>query len=479
MNCLTSFLRKTSVALSLAAVALTACDDTTDDLGLSLIDNSDTIHISVDTFLVTTRSVVADSVFARNVIGYVGKIKDPETGAYITSNYMSQFHIFDNYRFPDIKNLLSKTADGKAKADSCEIRLYYTDFYGDSLATMKLTAYEMSQPMAEGKRYYSNFDPMAEGLISDGGFKCSKVYTLADQSAEDRGSSSYTPNIRICLDKPYTDKNGATYDNYGTYLMQKFYEDTTNYANFYKFIHNVAPGFYFKHQGGLGSMAYILNTQLNVYFTYTAGDSTYEGTASFPGTEEVLLASNIQNDKQALRELASADTCTYLKTPAGIFTEMTLPVLDIMKGHEGDTINSAKVTLTRINEGNVNKYNLGIPKTLLLLPADSLTRFFENNELADYRNSYLTSYVSTTNTYTFSNISQLVKNMYNSYRNGTASKNWNKVVLVPVTTTSNTLNSTTTITRIVHDLSLANTKLVGGSANPNAPIKISVIYTHQ
>ena len=124
----------------IASLTLTACDDTTNELGMSLTNRMDHLNISTDTFEVTTRSIIADSILSRNTIGYLGHIRDPETNTYITSNYMTQFHILDNYEFPPKDSIYSKEGRNII-ADSCEIRLYYTNFYGDSLTAMKLTAY--------------------------------------------------------------------------------------------------------------------------------------------------------------------------------------------------------------------------------------------------------------------------------------------------------------------------------------------------
>jgi hypothetical protein len=52
--------------------------------------------------------------------------------------------------------------------------------------------------------------------------------------------------------------------------------------------------------------------------------------------------------------------------------------------------------------------------------------------------------------------------------------NWNKVVLVPVSLTVN--STTSTVTNCEHDMSLTSTRLVGGSANPNAPVQINIVY---
>ena len=472
-----------TVIAIMSCITIASCDDTTDSIGNSLTDNMDMLKVTTDTFNVATRSIVADSVLSRSTTGYLGKIRDIETGNYITGDFMAQFSTLENYKLPEKDSIVS-LQDGEVIADSCSIRLFYTDYYGDSSATMNITAYEMNEPMKEGVKYYSNFDPIAEGLIRNDGMKVNKTYTLTDLSIsdEDRADeSSYTPNIKINLNKPYTDKNGVTYNNYGTYIMRMYYEDPDRFKNSYNFIHEVCPGFYFKTNDGIGSMAYITVSQLNIYFRYL-NDSTYVGTTSFSATEEVLQTTNISNDKQNIADLANDNTCTYLKTPAGIFTEITLPVDEITENHSNDTINTAKISLTRINNNTHDEYSLSAPSTLLMIPKDSLYTFFENGDNVDYKKSFIATYSSSTNQYTFNNISGMITYMADIKKKGLAENSnwlnehpdWNRVVVIPVSVTT---NSSSQIVKIVHDMSLTSTKLVGGSENPYEPIKINVIYS--
>ncbi len=462
-----------------------ACDDTTDSIGTSLTDTSDLLDVATATFDVSSRSMIVDSVLSRNTTGYLGKIRDPESGNYITGDFMVQFGTLENYTLPDKDSIVSLDDAGDVIADSCHIRLFYTSYYGDSLATMNLTAHEMSEPMSEDKKYYSNFDPQKEGFVAGNGLKVNKTYTLADLtvSDEDRADvSSYTPNIEINLNGEYTDSEGNKYNNYGTYIMRKFYENPSNFKNSYNFIHNVCPGFYFKVNDGLGSMAYVTVSQLNVYFRYKA-DSTFVGTSTFSGTEEVLQTTNIVNDDDALAVLAADNSCTYLKTPSGIFTVLDLPVDEVKKGHENDTLNTAKLTLTRINNDYQGDYSLDVPSTLLMIPLDSLYTFFENENVVDYERSFIASYdtQSSYNSYIFNNISSLITYMYNNKQAGLSNpnwlaenKNWNKVVIVPVTVT---MNSSGQIVKVVHDMSLTSTRLVGGSESQNGNIKLNVVYS--
>lgn len=471
---------RTLAGFVLAIGLLASCDETTNTLGGTLTDHLDNLSISSETFEVSTRSILADSVLSRNTTAYLGKIKDPETGAYITGDYMSQFHTLENYKFPKLSQMQHLDDAGNALADSCEIRLYYETFYGDSLTAMKLTAYEMQKPMLEDRNYYSNFDPIKEGYIRQDGIKKDKVYSLSDQSVsqKERSAKGYVNNIRIPLNEPYTDKDGKQYNNFGSYIIQQYYKHPEYFSNSLQLLKNVVPGFYFKHTGGLGAMANVSVTQLNVFFRYkNAKDSIYTGTASFAGTEEVLETSTVQHDK-SIKALADDNTCTYLKTPAGIFTEMTLPIDEIMNKHANDTVNTAKVTLTRLNNASTGKFELGTPQTLLMIPRDSLYSFFEHNKIADYKMSYMAEYAKATNSYTFNNIGSMVKELYKARQGGKAkTDNWNKVVIIPVAPTYVTLGKTLILSKVAHDMSLTSTRLVGGSANAHSPITINVIYS--
>ena len=482
--------------LLIAILAFSSCDDTTNDIGSSLTNNIDKLEITTDTFTISTRSISADSVLARNSTAYLGKIRDPETGDYVTGDCMIQFHTLEDYtqNFP-IRDSVASKLNGEIIADSCDIRLFYKSFYGDSLAAMKLTAYEMGKPMEEGVKYYSNFDPSKEGYLRTDGLQVDQTYTLTDLSVnpKERNSKNYSRNVRIRLDKEYTDKDGTVYNNYGTYVMRSYYKNPANFRNSYRFIHNVVPGFFLKSQSGLGSMAYIANSQLNIYIRYKTTVKSKDrkrdslviasGIASFAGTEEVLQKTTVTNDHNILPKLVADNTCTYLKTPAGIFTEITIPVEQILSKHKNDTINSAKVVLTRINNSVQSDYALKAPTTLLIIPKDSLYSFFENDRITNNKNSFLATYDKGTsynyNTYTFNNISGLISAMNRSDKK---SANWNKAVIIPVTTTYVTSknamgNDVNILTRIVHDMSMTSTRLVGGSHNTNAPVTIQVIYS--
>lgn len=486
-------------------IVMSSCDDTTEGVGTSITDIHDNIEVTTSVLNILSESVVTPSVISRSNTGYLGRIKDIETGSYITSNFMTQFHTLDDYQFPPLDSLISKN-DGKVIADSCEVRIYFTSFYGDSLASMKCTLHEFDHPLEEGKKYYSTFSPFENGYIREGGIHKQKTYSLADYTISDNDRWKNLACIPVSLNEPYTDKEGKEYNNYGTYVMQKFYEDKNNFHNSYTFINKVCPGFYVESTNGIGSMAYINLSQLNVYFRYLTTDSIspnyiskyekdgklhyiYTGVATFVGTEEVLQKTYVSQNTQELENIAADNSCTYLKTPSGIVTQVTIPVDEIIKGHELDTLNAASFTLKRENNKVLSNYSLPAPTTLLILPSDSVDNFFATNKVADYRSSLLTSFSSSTNSYSFSNISSLIKFMYDAKMNYITSHpgmteaeymrahpNWNKATIVPVTTSYTTVSGSQVLTRVANDMSLSSTRLAGGKNNPSA-IKLNVIYS--
>lgn len=472
------------IVAAILSMGFIACDDTTDDIGQSIISHGEKLDIMTDTFNVEgSRTIVADSVLANSVTGYLGRVKDPETGALTTADFMSQFRIQDNYRFPSIDSLVSKDANGLAQADSCFLQLNFYDYFGDSLSQMKLTAYEMDHPLEENVNYYSNYDLEKMGYIRKGGLSQSRSYTLANMSFSDdtRNSSTYQNNLIIRLNKPYTDKDGNTYNNYGTYIMRMYYKHPEYFRNSYTFTKYVCPGFYLKTTGGEGVLAYVNLSNLYVYFRYMENDTTmHTGQAMMAGTEEVLQSTHIVNDESKMAQLASDTKCTYVKSPAGLFTEITLPVNEIMQGHEKDSLSSVKLVVNRIVNTEHSRYSLAVPSYLLMLPKSKMYSFFENGDLPDNKTSYLVSYGgATTNAYTFNNIEGVVRSMYDNRANGDA--DWNKVVLIPVTPSYTTRTSygrtTQVLTKLTHDMTMGSTRLVGGIDNANQVLKVSVVYS--
>ena len=473
------------------AMAVCSCDEGTGTVGMSLTDSNDAINVTTAEFDVLTASFIPDSVHTYNNEFYLGCVIDPETNTTVASSFTMQFNMMEETHLPD-KEQITSLENGKIVADSCVLYLFFdtSKTFGDSTTAMKLRLSELSYPIADGV-HYSSFDPVKEGYIREGGYTLSQMFTYADLTELDsiRALSSYDPHLAIRLNKPYTDKNGVSYSNYGTYILRNYYEHPEYFKSSYSFIHQICPGFYLETTDGQGLMSYFLSAQLCVYYDFKAEDgeeyNSYLLTAS---TDEVLQTITVKNDKAALRELvASNSDCTFIKSPAGIFTEVTFPVDEIKSSHKSDSLLSVSVDFNRINNYEpLTKYTFSAPKKLMLIQKDSLDSFFEKNQ--NYNNKYAFYTTLYKNAYSFassSDINNLIVKMYNDRLVGLKSDpnwvekhpNWNKALLVPVseiTTVSSTSSSSTTTIALANEMGLTTTRMKRGTTD--SPIKLRVIY---
>lgn len=490
-------MKKTIFALLLAGVAFSACDDDTSTLGIDIMPEGDNIDASSEIYYINTTTVQVDSVLANTSECLLGSIVDPELRVQTTCNFLAQFHVPDNFLLPD-QDILVLNDNDEVEADSCTLRVYFEEFYGDSLVTMKLHVRELDKAkvMEEGVNYYTNINP--DDYIDEDGIEKSVSYTIKDLTLpeDENNGTEYYRSVLVKLPAEY-----------GTYLMNTYYEHPEYFANSYKFIHNVCAGFYFEHSGGTGAMITTALMGLNVYFRYHStteegNDTIIDGMQRFGATEEVIQNTQINNEYPGSLDVESlADSSfTYIKTPTGFFTEATLPVSDIVAGeHYIDSINQANVVFRRYNVDNSSDYNLPCPEYLLMVRKGAMKEFFEESKLSDNIDTYLIEYSSTYNVYQYSNIAQLLTVLKLERDEGSGvtqdddedarnvkyaaweaeNPDWNKVILIPVsveyrTTTNYYGTSTKTLIRVQNDLGLSSARLEGGK---DTPIEVNVIYS--
>lgn len=477
---------KHSLPALLTLAVLGACDDNTGTLGI--YPDNDRLTHSHNIVNVTTRSIGMDAVRTASDINYLGNIVDPETGTRIRSEFAAQFYSPESFGFPSknamfpIDTTATVPADHSKDSvfcDSVEIRLYFDNYYGDGNNPMKLEVYPLSKTniLSEDSTYYSNIDltqfvdkdtkPIATKVFAP------KDYTLADGELN---SSNHNDNIRIVLP-----------NEWGTQVMQQYYEHPEHFKDTYSFIRNVCPGFYFKLKSGSGNMISVDVGAINIYFNYyekANPDSALVGMARFASTPEVIQSTNFVNDN--LQELIEDESCTYLKTPAGIGTEITLPVDDIMDGHEKDSLSKARLVLTRYKKQD-SEYALGTPANVLLVRKSEAESFFKEKKVSNSLTSYTTTFDATYSTYTFENLCRLISFLHNEKKEGmktsdmseseweTAHPDWNKCIVIPVKrSTTQDRYGYTYETSITNDMDMNSIKLIGG---PNNPLQMQVIYS--
>ena len=450
----------------MAVIALTAalysCDDSTTGVG-DFVSNIDKIGASSDTYKVTSRTIRLKEVYSRTNRAYLGRFTDPDFGQY-SADFITQINCPEGFEFPEHLDKITGTS----------LELYYTGFYGDSLATMTVQVDELSKAIEEDDKdlYYTSYNPTKYCNCDDETCIAQKTYTAVDLSVSDslRNTSGYYPGIKIDLGEKFSNKIQSLYES-----NPEYFKDANS------FINNVLKGFYVHTIQGDGSVVYIQDIWLRINMEYTVTgsqgqDSTAIGSSVLAASKEVLMSTKMMNDDK-LDELVSDNEHTYLKTPAGLCTEIELPVDEIYDKHENDTLNSITLSIKKYKDAGISgesSYKMGIPQTLLMIRKEEMNTFFEQNKTYDNETSFLGTYDSSSNSYTFSKLNRLISHIFSEKRSetGETDSDRDKVVLIPVTTETDTEGN---VIGVSHDMEVNAARLFGGEQGEE--LKIEVIYT--
>ena len=426
-----------------AILTFTQCDEDTAGIGSSIVPESDIVTIATDTFTAKSKSIdVANSILNNSETLYLGRYTEPENNTTFEASFATQFNSGYGAAFPE---------DGvkDKKAAYTNLRIYYNSYKGKENNTMKCAVYELENTMSEGEQYYTDF--AIEDYTGSGKAPiATKVYSAKDYSLHDTISADeYPMNIEIALP-----------NEIGNRIITEYYENPDNFKNSEVFINNVFKGLYVKSTQGDGTILNIYRASLEVafshYITSSTGlkDSIETLVTPFHSGKEVIQLNKFDNGDTS--EMLAEEDYTYIKTPAGIFTEVELPVDEIMDRFPGDTINSVKIEFSSFGADEENGFTA--PQEVIMVRKSEQETFFSKNKLCNGKTSFRTT-LSNSGKYTFSNIANLIKECRKEREAGTNDADWNKVVIIPVSTSSDVYGN---VTRVRHYTPMSCVKLRGG-----------------
>lgn len=409
---------------SLIALTFFSCDDSTDSLGLNMMPDSDKITVGGDTYDITTETVVAGSVFAKSSMGYLGKYTDPEFGL-IEADFLTQLTCTEQFAFPlDRMVPTNKAAENKEyNAEGATINLYYSSYFGNPTSANRLSIYQLDKDLTKDNftNYYTNINPT--DYYNDASQPLQKAYSAVDLSVSEsiRNAATYYPSISVKF--PLEKANE---------IIKLYQTCKANKTSFRDAFSKAFKGIYVKCDHGNGTILYIDQVNLSISFRvyamqadgvtplkkkekgHESEDSTYVTAAQFGATKEIVQANRFKNDL-TLNELAKIKDYTMIKSPAGLFTKVNLPLNTLIKEMEkvGATkvrkLNTVRIAFDGYNKNTDNKFGMSTPTTLMLIRTKDVKDFFEKNMLPDEKTSFLSSReAKVPNKYSFSNISNLV-----------------------------------------------------------------------
>lgn len=373
-------------------LGLASCDDSLDSVGLGIQPDEDKINVFSDTISFEARTVKMDSLYAKTIEGLLGELHDPVYGN-LKAGYICQFYAPEKYVFPD--TVIDNTID------SVMIRIFYRSWTGDSLTPMELSVFPVVKAL--DKHYYTNMDPAKYcDLTTSWG---TQGYTARNMTISD---SIYNANTYKYISVMLPTSIGYDFLNESRKPQPNAFTTLDAFTDYFK-------GVYLKTTYGSGNIIQVDYTDMYVFyrsiFTTTdvdGEDSTYVATTktSFNVTKEVIQLNSYANNADE-ELLVPNDEKTYIKTPAGIFTELTIPIPEIKKRVGDHKFNNAGLSLSAYGQEDW-QYAMSLPSNMILIKTDSVKTFFENQKLPDSKTVFSTTLSSYT--YNFGNISNLIQN---------------------------------------------------------------------
>lgn len=466
--------------IALISLLLSACDDNIVTTGKNIQPSDDLILLHADTFHLATNNLLADSICARQDSFLLGIYHDPKFGT-TKGEIFAQLACPEDFVFPE-----------NSVADSMEVVLYYSTWFGDGNAPMEIKLYEMNKgTFSYSSRYYSNLKVedycdksilLGRRIIAPG---------IPTDSVYYSSSGSYYPYISFMLGDDGLEPNETArkeiaerFFNFpeGTYTSQDAFTD------FFK-------GLYITTDFGTSAMLHITQIDMMLYyhFTYSINgrDTTVNATKGYYANSEVRQINRFEHSGRE-NNLQATDSVNYIVSPANIYTTVSLPMRklrDSIEANMGDRrvyLNAATIKVEVAGYQDYDAENaltwLQSPSYMMLIKESAFDNFFMEGGLLSDTCAIAASVTTTQNSngdnvlYYSYDISDIITKEIRKDA-GLMADTLN-MLLIPVTPsgTTTTSSGTTVITSVTHNYLLNGTAVRSGT-NQASPMRITLLYS--
>lgn len=426
-----------SGAVTVSAL-LAACENTTQDIGSSLIQEESEVVIH-DEFSVTGYAKPNTSIESRTIVQLLGDISAEGYGNF-TSDFVCQF-------MPASKI----DTDGVTvnEIDSMKLILAYPNggYVGDSIAPMGLEVFRLNRQLPSP--IFSTFNPEEYCDVNSAPL-ASTIYVGNAQGENDSIQALSYREIHVDLPMSLAHELFNLYlDNPGAYSFP------TEFAKHF-------PGIYVRNSFGAGRVTQIQQTTMVMYYHTTSTDSDgntvtdkKEGTY-FAVTPEVISNNNISYSMDPALSARMEAGENIIVAPVGCDVEITFPIQDVIDYYLDNcgvlsVVNTLTMTLPA--EEIENDYGIAPPGSLLMVLSSRKDDFFLDNSTTDDKTSFIATYSSDTKGYVFSGLRDYFLDMLEKYNeNGAVDPAEATFTLTPVTLTTESTSSGYTTTTYVSSI---------------------------
>lgn len=413
-------------------IYLSGCDDTIDSIGVGIQPDENKIEIYDLSLNISGKTIRLDSIYIKSMGVQLGNIDHPIYGA-VKGEYACQF-------YPSAEFVLDSMI--RNDIDSVKLQIMYLSCQGDSLTPMEVTSYPIETPLKED--YYTGINLAQYANMQSPWGK--QIYTARDLNISDEenianhyGSNPQYKTVSVTLPKEF-----------GSKILEEYKKGKSGALASPEAFIKFFPGLYITPTFGSGCLINVEKTSIFIYYErkqtiqsiYTANDTVVDTTAyaALNVTKEVLQLSNyITSNEEKL--LAADPDKMYLKTPAGLYSQLTIPISEIIDSIGDRKFSNVHLTISTYPKedwkyawkfpGTGEKVGMELERSkLLLIEKDSIVSFFENQKVADNQTSYYAIFDNSTSSYVFKNISNIIQNSIDKAEG----KNYKdlELVLIPV-----------------------------------------------
>lgn len=398
-----------SLLLLALALSFYSCDDTLRQIGYTVQPGNDALGVATDTLALGASTVEVDSIFARTKYPVLGEYTDPIFGT-IKADYVTEFYYPENLDFEE-----------DAHIDSVRLTVSYSSIIGDSLAPMSLDVYKVIKKLPRN-RNYTNVDPKVFSDMSSS--LGQQIFTGINATSRIETYYVGSTPVQIVVYDIHVNLEKSMGENFLTFI-NNYKEQHNGHTPDSDTFRDFFPGLYVTTNFGYSTLLNVRQTSLAVHYNYVDenGSSTQQDTVRakafrINSTPEIVQLNQIENLNSQL--LIDNPVTSYIKSPAGVNTEIVFPFSQIYSKLKSQAINQAKLVIYAIPEANLEQtVKLSPPDYLLLIHKDSLivpnpqeNGFFEKRKLPDFKTSYIARFNKSSYSYDFGNISGLI-NHYN------------------------------------------------------------------